>query len=224
LTAPKRKQLIVITADIRGSKGLDQRARVQRALKRLVENLNTKFGKDLVAPFMITLGDEFQGVTRNPRAVLPIYLTIRNTLQTGFYCGVGVGGVLTPMSKRVVEMDGPAFHNSRDAVTTAKKRNRELVIRTGNHDADRVLNALASLTAALRNRWTRRQKQVVEMLEANGLSNVAVAIRLGISKQAVSKTIRRANYREVKEGDLALTGLLVNFMGLTIGGKPSEVD
>src|SRR5438552_14233807 len=65
-TGAPEHRYAVVTADLVMSRGLADRRGTPRRLVQLVDTLNTEFGKDLAAPFMITLGDEIQGLLREP--------------------------------------------------------------------------------------------------------------------------------------------------------------
>ena len=112
----------VITVDFRRSKEIKNRAEVQSRILNILNSLNMKFGTFLIADFTMTLGDEFQGVLRTTSIVLDVFKYIKKNLPVKFCCGVGIGSIETPLSKRPSEMDGFAFHRSRDALEEAKKK------------------------------------------------------------------------------------------------------
>jgi len=77
-STPRRAQVYgVITADLVESRRLTNRALVQRQLLNLVRSLNAEFRRGLVGPFMVTLGDEIQGMLKDlsdvPNAVMRIH-------------------------------------------------------------------------------------------------------------------------------------------------------
>lgn len=88
----------VITVDVKGSKKLKDRAVVQNKILNVLNSLNKEFNEFLIADFMITLGDEFQGVLKTTKSVLKIFKHIKENLflPVEFCCGVGVGSIETP--------------------------------------------------------------------------------------------------------------------------------
>ena len=52
---------IAIIGDIKKSKKLNNRNTVQNVFKKVLNNINEKYSKDISSKFMITLGDEFPG-------------------------------------------------------------------------------------------------------------------------------------------------------------------
>lgn len=53
---------IVVIGDICGSKHLNNRKEIQDKLREILNKINNKYKLDIVAKFVITLGDEFQGL------------------------------------------------------------------------------------------------------------------------------------------------------------------
>ena len=63
---------IAIIGDIVNSKKLDDRNAVQINLKSLLKRINEKYTEDIASNFMITLGDEFQGLLKCGNNVMNI--------------------------------------------------------------------------------------------------------------------------------------------------------
>lgn len=208
-----KKNFGVITVDLKESRKLRNRAIVQSRVRTLIRRLNREFGKDLQAGFVITRGDEFQGALVSLGKTYQIFKKIRYHLGAGgveFRCGVGFGEISTSLSKNVLEMDGPAFHRSRDALEKAKREKTEVVINSGDERKDRTLNALVRLVLCLMKKWTDRQIQVIEYLETHpNAKHIDVAKHARTSKQAISNIVRRTNYRDIIEAEQAIDELLV---------------
>ena len=206
------KNLGVITVDLKESRKMQDRALVQRRIRALIRRLNRRFGKDLQAEFVITRGDEFRGALVSPGKAYRVFKDIRHHLGAWgveFRCGVGLGTINTSLSKNVLEMDGPAFHRSRDALERSKREKTEMVINSGDERKDRTLNALVRLVSCLRKKWTKRQDQIIEYLETHQKAkHVDVARYARTSKQAISNILRRTNYRDVAEAERAIDELL----------------
>ncbi|MGB4438298.1 MAG: SatD family protein, partial [Sedimentibacter sp.] len=56
---------IAIIGDIVNSKKIDNRNDVQIKLKSLLKRIDEKYTDDIASDFMITLGDEFQGLLKD---------------------------------------------------------------------------------------------------------------------------------------------------------------
>lgn len=180
----------VITADLVESRRLTNRALVQRRLLSLIHSLNSEFRRGLVGPFMVTLGDEIQGMLKDlsdlPNAVIRVHEVFHSREIT---VGVGIGNIATPVAKRVTEMDGPAFVNSRIAVELAKKEGLEVVVRSGIGRVDDTLNAVYGLLGGIQAGWTDAQWERFNLYRRLGTID-RVARKLKVSKQSISKSLR----------------------------------
>ena len=67
-----------------GSKTEAERMHDGRKYHETLANLNEKYNEDIVSPFMITLGDEFQGLLHNGRNALKIIENLRSSMHP--YC------------------------------------------------------------------------------------------------------------------------------------------
>ena len=122
-------EYITVICDLKGSKGLKDREAVQHRLIETLKEANDQFSPVLAAPFIITMGDEWQGLLAYPcdyRAVLDYF---RSKLDgVDFYTGVGVGPVTVhDFELTVNQLDGPSFHKARMAISLAKRERFSLV-------------------------------------------------------------------------------------------------
>lgn len=198
----------VITADLVESRHLANRADAQERLAHLVERLNVRLRENLAAPFMVTLGDEIQGMLGDPGRVPAAVVGIHEFFHPReVSIGIGVGGLATGLVRRVTEMDGLAFTRSRSAVERAKQKRREVVVQTGDDRRDGTLNAVYSLLGGIMAAWTRTQWQRVNLYRELGTIE-AVARALGVAKQSVSKSLRHTLWLRVLEAEAHLPSIL----------------
>ncbi|MGE5598576.1 MAG: SatD family protein [Bacteroidota bacterium] len=122
-------EYITVICDLKGSKRLKDRDAIQHRLIQALRETNGRFGRILAAPFIITVGDEWQGLLVYPcdyRMVLDFFHERLEGLD--FYTGLGVGEVTVHDRELTVnQLDGPAFHKARAAVNLAKRKNFSLV-------------------------------------------------------------------------------------------------
>jgi hypothetical protein len=145
---------------------------VQARFASAVEKMNREFKKEIASKFLITLGDEFQGLLLSPAESYRLVRRFQDLMEpVSFSFGIGVGTLSTPLKNDALGMDGEAFHRARMALADAKKRRRRVLYR---FDSPALV------------RLTPRQKQILELMNALG-SQVAVAKRLRISQPAVFK-------------------------------------
>ncbi len=194
----------VITADLVESSHLRDRTNAQKRLSRLVEVLNSRSAPSLAAKFMITLGDEIQGMFRQlsdiPRGVVNIHEEFR---PQEIRVGIGIGRVTTPLSAKVTEMDGPVFVYARKAVEEAKKQTLEVVVRSRDERTDEILNAIYLLLEGIKARWTETQWHRVNLYR-NLETFEGVARKLGVAKQSINKSLRNTLWHRILEVEATL--------------------
>jgi hypothetical protein len=114
--------------DIKGSRRLSNRQEVQYQLIDAIKQVNEKYSDTIVSDFIITIGDEWQGLLKYPADYQQIIDAFKLILGIEFYCGVGIGEItVNDFELTVNQLDGPAFYMARDAIKKAKLGNKELV-------------------------------------------------------------------------------------------------
>jgi hypothetical protein len=149
-------EYVVLIADVRESRkmGLDERYEGQLFLKSAIIQVNEDYGEHIEAPFMITRGDEFQGVLRDMRSALNTILEFERLLfPLRLRYGLGKGTIQRMGADIPIEMDGPAFHRASGALDEVKKKKQSILCRTGKEDADILINTIFTLLRAIRSRW-----------------------------------------------------------------------
>lgn len=183
-----------------------RRRRLQSQLDRVLDDLNRRWRRTVVAGFTIVLGDQFEGLLADTSAVWELSHQIRAELtDMDWVIAAGRGAVTTSLAKRAAAVDGPCFHRAREALHAAKAERRVCTFAGfGRHDA--VLNGLARYYSALYWGWTARQREAANLLRV--LDRTDVAARLGVDRSAVSHLARRLGWRLVTRGDRVFRQLL----------------
>ncbi len=150
------EEFVVVIADVRGSRkmGLDERYEGQLFLKSAIIQVNEDYNEHIEAPFMITRGDEFQGVLGDLQSALNvIYEFERLLFPLRLRYGLGRGLIQRMGADIPIEMDGPAFHRASGALNEVKKRKQFILCKTGRDDLDILINTVFTLSSAIRGRW-----------------------------------------------------------------------
>jgi hypothetical protein len=209
-----RTLYIAIIGDIVASRSLSGagRRRIQTRFRQLTENLNQCFAGNLKAKFIVTLGDEFEGLLKESgvhEAIADILWTIEDSLpDISMRIGIGAGTIDTDIPEYAAGIDGPAIHRGRDAIEYAARNGQFGGVFRGfgaNHDA--ILNGLARILQRQRAGWSRQQRKVA-MLLRSGAKQTAVAQKMSLSKQAISAYARAAGWGGYREGENALRAAL----------------
>jgi hypothetical protein len=208
------RRAIAVIGDIVASRRVPpgERSHLQRALDQLAATVNKRYHRAIAARFLVTLGDEFQGVLTQGEIIPDLIWDIETSLPTvGVRLGIGLGALNPPFKPVALGMDGPAFHAARAAVELARKRRLPggLFIGFGEVD-DLVLNGLARLLHHERERLSKEQRTTLARLR-EGRSQAEIAQQLRITRQAVSLRAQGAGWEAFSEGERAWRAALHRF-------------
>jgi hypothetical protein len=217
LTSDKPLYTAVI-GDMLASKTLTgtRRAETQLNFAAFIAALNDNplYQQALASKFVITLGDEFQGILKDA-SVLPdlIWDVSHAPGLPAFRLGIGYGTIETEIPPYAINLDGPALHAARRAIDQAKSE--ELlggVFHGFGEDVDKVANGLARLLESRRENLTIKQDQLLGLLRPrlNGIkvSEVHVAAQLESSTQMINKRKHAAGVDSFLAGEQALRSIL----------------
>jgi hypothetical protein len=210
--------MLVITADqVRSREGTDLAGST-------LDELNRRFGEELILPVDRNAGDEIQVIAPNGSVALEIILALARSGHWSI--GLGTGTIRMPLPQATREASGTAFIAARNAIVRAKKRTTRFAAeeyRAGDEhgaaeeDADTATNqtranaadaeALIDLLLTLRSRRTEEGWELFDGI-TSGLNQSEVARKLGISAQAVSSRAKIAGIRVELASHEALARLL----------------
>ena len=215
------KPYIAIIGDIIESRKLVDRYEWQKKLSAVLETVNTRCASDISSRFMITLGDEFQGLLHDGSHVMEIIEFIQiemYPMQIRF--GIGIGKIETEINHLLpFGADGSAYHNARKMIDELKKNEKKkkasdaniMISSDGDYsETEILLNTILSLCAAIRKRWTARQREIAFDCLINGESQRKAAQRLHISQPAVQRHLASADYYTYKKSMDAVAQSLAN--------------
>ena len=201
---------VAIIGDIKESKKINNRNEIQKKLIQVLEEINLKYDTDISSKFIITLGDEFQGLLCNGANTLRIISEIeRKMYPIKIRFGVGVGTITTEVNKEMsLGADGPGYYKARNAIEYLKdneKRNQKntadirFEVESENQSTTIMINTILSLLTAIKDLWSDRQREIIwDMLEHQD-SQVDVAKRLKIKQPAVQKSLAKGKYYAYKD-------------------------
>lgn len=152
-----------------------------------------------------TAGDEFQLVFGDAAGALDAALRLRRT--GSWSVGVGVGVLETPLPETTGAGRGSAFLAARTAVDAAKRAPHHLAVVAPDEAGAAGVSALIGLLLEVRSRRSPEGWEVADLL-AEGLPQVAIAERLGVTPQAISLRTRAAAVRLEREAMPALVRAL----------------
>ncbi|TDT37747.1 SatD family protein [Halospina denitrificans] len=204
---------LVMIADIIDSRNLTNRKQVQTELESLLGELNGQQDQ-LLSPYTITLGDEFQALYDGADRVFPDILAIMRQLHpVELRFALGVGSLSTDINpERAIGMDGPAFHRARDLLADMKHDSRTLAI-TGLPDDDGLQEAALGLFNLQLRKWHPNRLAILQqLLQDRGITDIAQD--LGITERSV--------YKNIHEGGLAYAIQLIRALTRRMNGALSH--
>ena len=200
---------IAIIGDMKESKKISNRGEVQKKLNHVLDEINTRYKEDISSKFIITLGDEFQGLLCNGTNTMQILSRIeRQMYPVLIRFGVGIGGITTEVNREMsIGADGPGFYKARTAIEYLKddeKRKQtnpahiRFEIDGDNQASTTMLNTILSLVTVLQETWSDRQREIIwDMLEHQD-SQLDAAKRLAIKQPTVQKSLSKGKYYAYK--------------------------
>lgn len=204
--------VVAVIADMIQSRRLPahRRAAVQVALHAFLAGVNRRYRASVLAGFLVTLGDEFQGLLGDPGVLPDIVQDAREQLpDVRFRIAVGYGRLTTPLQKKALGTDGPAWHQARALLQTWRSKKRDGVGFAGFGDDDGVLNGLAALITFHWNSLEASQREIITTLRHHEGLRKDAARTLGISQQNLSNRALAAGAREYEAGVAAWRTLLL---------------
>jgi hypothetical protein len=202
---------VAIIADIVRSRLIVAPARqqLQRRVEATLAELNRRFSRALAAKFVVTVGDEFQGLLEATEVIPELIRHLEMALpEIDLRFGIGRGSLETDLREYAIGMDGPVWHAARRAIESAKASRRLGGVFAGFNDGDDLtLNGLARVLHHMRSRLTTKQRTILEDLLSEG-SQKDLARRAGVSPQAISKQARAAGWEAYREGEAAWRAVL----------------
>lgn len=220
----------VVTADMISSRRYGKKARTEldRAVRqsfspRQLPGALRRF-KVAATGFHITVGDEFQFVSKNLELVLPFVTHLRARLarlsiepKPQFRASIGIGTVVLARSDNAYEQDGPAFVLSRRGLNALKEasrgRDQLTTVVTGNPARDREFEAVLALMDHVQRRWTRQQFEAAD-LALQGATLLQSSAKIGVRYQNVHKRLRAAGWFEYKQAQDLLSEWLLTLEGV----------
>ena len=202
--------------DLIQSKAMEsnQREAVQLRLKQVLDEINLTYSSYLVSPFLVTLGDEFQGLLTAAEPTLEMMELIdRNLAEYGVRVryGIGLGEISTSINReRALGDDGPAYHLAREGVAFLKQENWSgfpVSIRTKNPDTA-LLQSICCLLNEMAETWSGVQRQYILDMELMN-EQLLVARKNEVEQSSVSRALKRGHYKTYRQTKETLSEYLL---------------
>jgi hypothetical protein len=188
----------------------EERRGAQELLRAALERVNLENADAVAARFLITLGDECQGLMLPSGDPVAAALGVIHALEPyKIRFAIGCGGMDTAIDpSAAIGADGPAFHNARRMIDRMKtKRGARLRFALGDAEEEEELNTVAALCDRLAAGWTSKQEELVYAMLRARLSGMRItqtelAELSGIGQSTVASQLAAAGCSEYCAGIL----------------------
>ncbi len=171
-------------------------------LEQLRSDLDEMYGRERLADFEFTQGDEIQGLLvpgADPFRVV-LHATLQRHAGSGAVPGMRwaiAAGQVDPGHGPATRRTGAAFIRARETLDGASADRDGLRCATGDPRADALLDGLAPVLAAMAEAMTDRQREVARLALVDGLRQSEIADRLGVARATVSVSWARGGVRNL---------------------------
>jgi len=201
---------IAIIGDLMESKKIQARGEIQEKLKEVLNSINSIYTNDISSNFIITLGDEFQGLLCRGENVMKILSEIEDRMYpVKIRFGIGVGAITTEINRSMaIGADGPAYYKAREAMEYLREQekrkqtvtaNMRFEFEDGNQEIETMINTILGLLTVMKNSWSNRQREVISDMMKHQDSQKNAAQRLNIQQPTVQKILSKGNYYSYKD-------------------------
>ena len=195
-----KQKLYVLLGDVISSRRIAEREKFQKKLEATCRYINSTYTGYIYAEFKILKGiDEIGGVLSTLSKSYELINVLLENLHPNLMRFVLVFDYIDTAleTKDIAKMDGPAFHKASDLMHTLKKSKLMFDMSVGDEVVDTTISGQINLISLLKRNWSAKQHQIVEEYERTK-NQYEVAKFLGITQQAVSKTLNRSMWKELK--------------------------
>lgn len=192
-----------IIGDIKASRKIEDRSLVQEKMKHALEYVNKEYQADIAAKFIITLGDEFQGLLHGNENLLDIVQYIRKEMYpVKLRLGIGIGTINTDIFyEAAIGADGPAYYAAREMIEELREQEKKYKrqaadIQVSIYDTERFeiteINTIFALMKTLEDGWSDKQRYTIWDMAQNGGSQEECQGVWGLHSPQLRGVLQRA--------------------------------
>ena len=216
----KNNSYIAIIGDMKNSKIMNDRNSIQNRLKNILNGINEKYSKDISAKFMITLGDEFQGLLHDGGDVMHIIEEVQREMHpVEIRFGIGVGPITTEINfEMAIGADGPGYYKARQAIEFLKENEQKnmthasdirIEVDGDNEAASAMMNTVLSLLTVVKTNWTDRQREIIWDTMKYQDSQAKSAGRLEVAQSSIQRGLKSGNFYVYRDAIDTLSNVLM---------------
>lgn len=185
-------KVVAIIGDIVESKKITDRSVFQEDLANHFKKLNKKSKNEIMSPYTITLGDEFQVIYKNLDKIFSdMWSILEHVYPQKIRFSIGLDTLSTRINpNKAIGMDGPAFHIAREGINNLKKYSSSIVqLYDAKSETVNLINKSLALVFHSSKNWKKNSISIINNL-TNDVEIKKIAADLNISVRAVYKNIQ----------------------------------
>lgn len=196
---PNNKKYIAVIGDVISSKKVEKRRDLQDKLIEIFNDLNSA-NNNLISPYTITLGDEFQAVyDRVDNLFLDSVSILEKIYPHKIRFSFGIGEISTEINReQSIGMDGSAFYHARDGISKIKKQRgnyRFIISGLADPEIEKLYNNSLFIYSNLLKQWKKNRYTILrETMEGRSVKDIARELKL--TETAVYMNIYDGSMRE----------------------------
>lgn len=201
---------IAIIGDIKESKSIKERGKLQNRIIHILKTVNDNYATAIASKFLITLGDEFQGLLSSGEHLMDIIQFIKSEAQPAeIRFGIGIGSITTAINPdAAIGADGPAYYMARECIDSMKMAegtkgrvcgNVQIRIDRSNHSQELSLNTIFNLMSCIEQNWTFKQKEIVYYALLHREKQTDIALHFNVSQSYIQQTFSKTHFYTYKD-------------------------
>lgn len=201
---------IAIIGDIKMSKSIIERGKLQNHVINILKTVNEKYAPSIASKFLITLGDEFQGLLSSGVHLMDIIQFIKTEAQPiEIRFGIGVGTITTAINPdAAIGADGPAYYMARECIDNMKMAegtkgrvcgNVQIRIDSSNHLQELSLNTIFNLMYCIEQNWTVKQKEIAYYALLHREKQTDIAKQFNVSQAYIQQVFSKTHFYAYKD-------------------------
>lgn len=200
------KSHYILMGDVVSSKDYNSKT-LQKQLINITDSCNSALRDDLLSPYTITLGDEFQGIPNSlDTAIRTLFYyeeeCLRQTLKFKLHYVVHYGKIDTKINPKIAyEMMGPGLTKARELLGSKKRERKRFQFLLDNEILSQQLNRLFEVLDSIIQSWKVDDfLLILDMI--NNDNNAEVGEKHGKNRDQIwkrRKTLMVHEYNLIKE-------------------------
>lgn len=189
---------VVIMGDLVKSEAAPSAEVLHRLFNDAIDGANIAFANRLASPLTITLGDEFQGLTRTLEAGMTIVRHVRWTLlEQDIECRFVVGHVslASPVNAdKAWNMMGPGLATAREKLARKRAPNAYRFNLADHPALENLMDSVGLALTDIESDWTARQREVMLAAMRARERPAALVERFDVAESVFYKVRRAAKF------------------------------